>query len=141
MLRSVDMQDYMMRNPVTVSKDMDIYEAINQILVNQVSGICVTDEQNTLIGVLSEMDCLRAILSSVYNESPRAGTVEEFMTAEVISVSLSDSIVDVATDMLKHKHRRRPVIDENGKLLGQVSCRQLLRAVQEFATPQHPPKN
>lgn len=141
MLRSVDMQDYMMRNPVTVDKDMDVYNAIQVILANQVSGVCVIDGENKLIGILSEIDCLRAILSSVYNESPRAGVVEEFMTSNIISVQLSDNIVDVAADMLKHKHRRRPVVDENGLLLGQVTCRQLLRAVQEFTTPKKPIKN
>jgi len=71
--------------------------------------LCVVDEHDILIGVLSEMDCLRAILSSVYNESPAVGEVSEFMTREVISVSLHDSIVDVANDMLKHKHRRKGV--------------------------------
>lgn len=141
MLRSVNMQDYMMRNPVTVHKDMDVYGAIQIILANQVSGICVVDEDNKLIGILSEIDCLRAILSSVYNESPQAGIVAEFMTANIISVKLSDNIVDVAADMLKHKHRRRPVVDENGLLLGQVTCRQLLRAVQEFTTPKKPSNN
>jgi len=135
------MQDYMMRNPVTVDKDMDVYNAIQVILANQVSGVCVIDGENKLIGILSEIDCLRAILSSVYNESPRAGVVEEFMTSNIISVQLSDNIVDVAADMLKHKHRRRPVVDENGLLLGQVTCRQLLRAVQEFTTPKKPIKN
>jgi len=33
--------------------------------------------------------------------------------------------------MLKHKHRRRPVI-ENGKLIGQVTCRQILSAIKDF---------
>jgi len=138
MLRSVEMQDYMLTHPVKVSKDMDIYDAIHEIIINRVSGICVVDEVDTLLGVLSEMDCLRAILGAVYNESPGAGSVEEFMTAEVISVSLGDNIVDVAADMLEHKHRRRPVINDSGQLIGQVTCRQLLRAVKEFAAPEDP---
>jgi CBS domain-containing protein len=84
------------------------------------------------------MDCLRAILSAVYNDSPAAGSAQDFMTKEVISVSLQDSIVDVANDMLKHKHRRRPVIDDVGRLVGQVTCRQLLRGVKEFVSPEDP---
>ena len=89
-----------------------------------------------MLGVLSEMDCLKAVLSSVYNDSPQvAGRVSDFMTKDVVSVKIDDNIVDVASDMLKHKHRRRPVIDEDGKLLGQVSCRRLLRAVKDFSGP------
>lgn len=98
----------------------------------------MVDDGGHLIGVLSELDCLRAILSSVYNEVPRVGKVSEYMTKEVISVKTTDNIVDVARDMLEHKHRRRPVIQENGLLIGQVTCRHLLRAVKEFVAPEDP---
>lgn len=135
MLRSVELKNYMLRDPVTIRANESVFEAIHKILAYKVSGISVIDEHRNLVGVLSELDCLRAILSSVYNEVPYAGEVSEYMTKEVISVGLHDSIVDVAQDMLEHKHRRRPVIDEDGKLVGQVSCRRLLRAVKEFAGP------
>jgi len=138
MLRSVELKDYMLLDPVKVKADEDVFEAIHKILSYKVSGICVVDEHNSLLGVLSELDCLKAILSSVYNENPCVGQVKDFMTTEVISVNMHDSIVDVATDMLEHKHRRRPVIDDEGILIGQVTCRQLLGAVKEFAAPSGP---
>ena len=138
MLRSVELKDYMLHDPVKMRADDDVFEAIHKILIYKVSGVCVVDEHNVLTGVLSELDCLKAILSGVYNESPCAGKVEEYMTRDVITVGLYDSIVDVANDMLKQKHRRRPVLDDDGKLVGQVTCRQLLRAVKEFAGPVDP---
>lgn len=138
MLRSVELKDYMLRDPVKIKPDADVFEAIHKILVHKVSGLCVVDERQQLLGVLSEMDCLKAILGAVYNESPYAGTVSEYMTSDVITVKMHDSIVDVATDMLEHKHRRRPVVEDDGRLIGQVSCRQLLRAVKEFAAPVDP---
>jgi CBS domain-containing protein len=138
MLKSVDMQDYMLSNPVKIKADTDVFEAIHQILIYKVSGLCVVDDNNILIGVLSEMDCLRAILGAVYNDAPAVGVASEFMTKEVISVALHDNIVDVANDMLKHKHRRRPVIDQRGRLVGQVTCRQLLRGVKDFVSPLDP---
>ncbi|MFB3078881.1 MAG: CBS domain-containing protein, partial [Lysobacterales bacterium] len=45
-----------------------------------------------------------------------------------------DQITDVAISMLDHKHRRRPVVID-GKLVGQVTCRQILKAIKEFAVP------
>ena len=137
MLRSVEMKDYMLSNPIKMKGDDNVFDAIHQILVYKVSGVCVVDDNDFLIGVLSELDCLKAVLGSVYNESP-VGTIKEFMTKDVVTVSLHDNIVDVATDMLKHKHRRRPVVQDDGKLIGQVTCRQLLRAVKEFASPADP---
>jgi len=138
MLRSVELKDYMLHDPVKMKSTDDVFEAIHKILVYKVSGICVVDEHNVLKGVLSELDCLKAILSSVYNDAPYAGQISEYMTSEVICVGLYDNIVDVAADMLEHKHRRRPVIDDDGKLVGQVTCRQLLRAVKEFTGPVDP---
>jgi len=131
MLRSVELEDYMLYNPIKVNVNGDIYDAVNEILNHKISGVCVVDDENNLVGVLSEIDCLRAILSSIYNEGA-VGKIREYMTTDVISASPHEDIVDVATDMLKHKHRRRPVI-ENGKLIGQISCRQLLGAVKRFA--------
>ena len=134
MLRSVEIENNMLHNPVKVKPEDNVYDAIHQILVFKVSGVCVVDEDDKLIGVLSEVDCMRAILSAVYNDAP-VGAVSEYMTKAVITASLHENIVDVAADMLEHKHRRRPVVDDEGHLIGQVTCRQLLRAVKEFASP------
>jgi Mg/Co/Ni transporter MgtE len=41
-----------------------------------------------------------------------------------------DDIVDVAASMLDHKHRRRPVVLD-GRLVGQVTCRQILKVIGE----------
>lgn len=43
--------------------------------------------------------------------------------------------MDVAADMLKQKIRRRPVVGSDGELLGQITIRQILRAVKEFSSP------
>jgi CBS domain-containing protein len=137
MLRSVDMQDYMLHNPPTVKADDNLFDAIHIILASRISGVSVVDDSHKLVGMLSEMDCLKGILSAVYNKSP-AGNVEEFMSINVTTVSLHDNIVDVASNMLERKQRRRPVLDQDGTLIGQVSCRQLLRAAKEFALPEDP---
>ena len=131
MLRTVEMESFIHLDPVKVKAEDDIFEAIHLLSAYRVSGACVVDDGGYLVGVLSELDCLRAILGSVYNESP-VGKVGEFMTENVITVKRTDNIVDVASDMLKHKHRRRPVVQDDGLLIGQVTCRQLLAAVKEF---------
>ena len=131
MLHSVDMSDYVLHHPIKLKADDNILDAIERILEHGVSGICVVDEHEHLVGVLSELDCMKAILAATYNETP-IGLISDFMTTDVVSVQLHENIVDLAQDMLEHKHRRRPVIDEDGTLLGQVTCRQLLRAVKDF---------
>ncbi len=133
MLQSVDLRDYMLTNPVKVKEDDNLLDAMKAIIDNKVSGVCVVDNKSALIGILSEMDCLSAILKATYNDVG-VGMVSEYMIKDNIVVAHPhDDIIDVSQDMLKRKHRRRPVIDD-GKLVGQVSCRQLLSAVSKFNT-------
>ncbi len=131
MLQSVNLRDYMLTNPVKVKPTDNILEAMQVIIDNKISGVCVVDEQNNLVGILSELDCLRAALSAIYNNS-KIGEVSEFMASDNLVVSNpNEDIVDVAQDMLLKNKRRRPVV-EDGKLVGQITCRQLLAAVKRF---------
>lgn len=131
MLQSVNLRDYILANPVKVKATDNIFDAMQVIIDNKISGVCVVDEQNNLVGILSELDCLRAALGAIYNEGA-LGEVRDYMASDNLVVAHPDEdIVDVAQDMLMKNKRRRPVV-ENGKLVGQITCRQLLTAVRRF---------
>jgi CBS domain-containing protein len=130
MLHSVDLRDYMITNPIKVRDNANLFDTMKIIIDNKVSGVCVIDENKALVGVLSEMDCLAAILKATYNEVG-VGLVNQYMTKDVIVAHPSEGIINIAQDMLLKNQRRRPVV-ENGELVGQVSCRQLLSAVNKF---------
>jgi CBS domain-containing protein len=135
MLKKVDLEHYMLKHPVTIHPDASLFEAVHLILVNKISGLCVVDETGKLVGLLSELDCLRGVLSATYNQGG-VGRVREVMSASDIQVAhTGDAIVDIAEDMLRHKRRRRPVVDQSGRLVGQITIRQILRAVKEFSNP------
>ena len=131
MVGSVEINDYMLKTPVTAKPELTVYEAALRILNNKVSGLVVIDERRALMGMLSELDCLRVILPSVYNnEEFGSALVGDVMAREVEVQHPHDDLVDVATSMLDHKHRRRPVV-QDGLLVGQVTCRQILKVVIE----------
>lgn len=133
MLREVELMHYMVPNPVFVKPEANLFEAITLIEESKVSGLCVVDDDHVLVGVLSEMDCLRGVLSAVYNDSG-IGNVADFMSHENLCVAgLHESIADVAEKMLNSKRRRRPVVDAHGRLIGQITIRQILKAVKGFA--------
>ena len=126
---STGIERYLAEQDVRVTADMNVYEASQTILANKASGASVVDADGNLTGVLSELDCLRAMVTSVYNGSdPGGALVGDIMTTEVEVADADDDIIRVATSMLEKKRRRRPVM-KDGKLIGQISCRQLLRAV------------
>jgi CBS domain-containing protein len=137
-LSKTKISEFMVENPISVRPEMDVYEAAQEILTNQVSGATVIDENGKLVGMLSELDCLKAIVTSVYNGAdPGGALVGEIMTSNVEVNDPDEGILAVATSMLDHKHRRRPVV-KDGVLQGQLTCRQILKAVTDYAEDSHP---
>lgn len=131
MLQSVNLRDYMLPNPVKVRADDNVLDAMQVIIDNKISGVCVVDNDGNLVGILSELDCLRAVLGAVYNNSGIGMVSDHMATDNLVVAHPNEDIVDVAQDMLLKNKRRRPVV-ENGKLIGQITCRQLLSAVKKF---------
>jgi CBS domain-containing protein len=89
------------------------------------------DEAGYLVGVMSEVDCLRGILNKTYHKEEVGGTVGEFMTTKVDTVDGNTDIIAVAEQFIQRGRRRIPVVEE-GKLIGQVSRKDILRAVHDF---------
>jgi CBS domain-containing protein len=129
-----NIEQCMHRSPLTITQDKNIVDAVERMLEYKLTGLTVVDEHSHVVGVISEVDCIRAILNAIYNdgEADEAGTVEDFMTKSVNFCSPSDGIVEVAESMLATKQRRRPVIAD-GKLVGQVSSGNILWALMEFS--------
>ena len=136
-MAKTNISEFMIENPVSVSPTMNVYEAAHEILTNQVSGVAVIDENGKLAGMLSELDCLQAIVTGVYNGAdPGGALVGDIMTADVEVNDPEDEILAVAKSMLDHKHRRRPVM-KDGVFQGQLTCRQILKAVTDYADENH----
>ncbi len=136
MLQSVNGRDYMSRKPVTFSPDTNIFQAIHELLTHKISGGTVINDKNEVVGVLSEFDCLKAILDGSYYGEVN-GTVEQYMTANVETINADVDILEVAKRLLDGKRRRLPVI-EDGKFAGQFSIRSILKAVKDFDVPPDP---
>ncbi|MBA6419249.1 CBS domain-containing protein [Pseudomonas neustonica] len=130
MLKSIKVRDYMTSDLVTFTADMDLFRAIDRLLVNQISGAPVLDEHGNLVGLLSEGDCLKGILAGSYFEEV-GGTVASVMTVVVETIDADADIVKAAEHFIRMRRRRLPVIDE-GRLVGQISRRDILRAMQKY---------
>ena len=136
MKKSVDVNDFMVKHPVLVTPDTELFEAIQKILRYKLSGVTVIDNERHPVGMLSELDCLRAILSDTYYaEGPGNIHVADHMTPTVECVDAHSDVIGIAKSMLDHKRRRRPVVDEHNKVVGQITCRAILRCVKAFGGP------
>ena len=136
MSRAISLDHYMVKRPVRVNANATVLEAVELILEHSVSGVCVVDDNQKLVGVLSELDCLRAIVEKIYvNKQSSAGLVHEVMTKDVESNKPGDDIITVAASMLENKRRRRPIVKADN-LVGQITCRQILGAIKDFTLPE-----
>lgn len=126
--KQVSVAKYMVTDLITFRKDQTIYEVMKLLLKNNISGGCVVDEKNNLLGVISKGDCLKHISDSRYFNMPIDDiTVEKRMTSNVQTIDVGMSLLDTAKKFVENKFRRFPVT-ENGNLVGQISQGDVIRA-------------
>ena len=120
-----------------------VQEAIELLLKHRISGAPVVEEGRRLVGILSEVDCLRVLASGAFHETGYAEhlTVCELMSTEITSIAPDTDLYRIA-GLFRQRWRRLPVV-EGGRLLGQVSRRDVLRCIRELGrrgrtTPPHP---
>jgi CBS domain-containing protein len=129
-MRSVKVKDYMATQLVTLSAEVSAIEAMRLFLQKGISGAPVVGAKGELIGVLSEADLMQVVIQDSYYDE-NAGVVADFMKFPVETVDANADIYSVAERFIHEKRRRYPVL-ENGKLIGQISRRDILRAVEDF---------
>ena len=125
----------MTRNVVTIDPDADILQAREIMSKNNFRHLPVVDENNFLIGIVSDRD-IRSVLPSSHladdvgkEELKRFSGIKmkDIMTKNPITLSPLDTIQD-ALILLEKKHFGAfPVVDEQKKLIGIISVRDLLR--------------
>ena len=129
--RAAKARDYMARNLVVLAPEMDVLHAIGIFVEKQISGAPVLDRFGTLVGMLSEKDCMRIALTAGYY-GEWGGRIEEYMHAPVATIDADMPIVEVAQLFAEREYRRYPVT-EDARLVGQISRSDVLRALQEIA--------
>ena len=120
--------DYMTRKLITFRSDERMERVIDALIKYRISGAPVVNEKHELIGIISEGDCIKQISESRYYNMPMDNvTVEKHMVKNVDTIDGNMNIFDAANQFLESKHRRFPIV-ENGKLVGQISQKDILKA-------------
>jgi CBS domain-containing protein len=120
-------RDYMTRDLVTLAPQTEILQALQTLIKRDVAGAPVVDGSGTLLGMLTEKDCMQVALNATYH-SEYGGVVADFMSSPAVSISPDAGVVEVVKLFLENRYHRYPVV-ENGRLIGQVSRRDVMRAL------------
>tara|TARA_B110000014_G_scaffold183907_1_gene132967 strand:+ start:984 stop:1391 length:408 start_codon:yes stop_codon:yes gene_type:complete len=124
-------KEFMAENLITFSPNTPIELAMESFLDNKISGAPITNEEGQLVGVLSEKDCMRTLFESSYYNN-LGGYVKEYMSTNITTVNVHQTLSNVVDQFMKSRYRRFPVM-EGTKLVGQISRRDVIRAIMKLS--------
>lgn len=113
----------MSRDPIAISPEASIQEAIELMKTHSIRHLAVVDEQERLVGWVSDTELRGVFMASMIEEL----TVGDVMIADPITVSSSDVLEQAALLISKHKIGGMPVL-EDGKLVGIITVVDILEA-------------
>jgi len=132
MIQTLTARNIMVKRLVTLRTGMDVYAAINTLLKHRISGAPVLDEKGDYVGVFSEKCSMRVILDAACESLPQS-IIDPFIDRHARTIEEDTDLLTIAQMFEETPYRRLPVLDGT-KVVGQVSRRDLLRAVHDMLT-------
>ena len=129
--KTLFVRDFMTKELICLSADMNILQAISLLLRHQISGAPVIDNDNKLVGILTERDCIQVAVHAGYFDD-FGGQVSDYMRRPVETVLANDNLMDIAQKFITSSFRRYPVVDQ-GLLIGLITRRDILQALEHEA--------
>lgn len=117
----------MTKNVVTVKSDTPIDRALELLIEKNITGLPVVNDDRTLIGIISEKDMLKLLPSQ---EDESAAIVADFMTKEITCFDQDEDLIAICECLVNNNFRRVPIVS-NGKLVGIISRRDIIKYILE----------
>ncbi len=136
--------DVMTKGVITAKGDSDIREVSALLSQNRISGLPVVDEEDHVIGVVSEADILfmagmekghtfkdilRHILGDPLPKRKHGDRIGDIMSSPAITTRPEADIREVAGILESKRIKRLPVVDSENRLLGIISRADIVRAM------------
>jgi CBS domain-containing protein len=113
-------------SPATVSVDATVEQAIQTMIDRRVGAVAVIDEQGVVAGMFTERDVLAKFALS--GKEPKSTPVREMMSPIVEMATEATTPSEALAVMVERHYRHMPIANEQGKLLGICSIRNILQA-------------
>ena len=108
--------------------EMDVFDAIDRLLKHQISGAPVVDASGNFVGVFSEQCSISLLVAAAYDSAP-TNRIDPFIDRDVATIEPDTDLLTIAERFINSHQRRLPVL-ENGRLVGQISRRDVLKAAR-----------
>lgn len=120
-------RDIMTDTVIVTRGDAIVTDVIKLLLRWHISGLPVVDDEGNLVGIITEHDLMNFAISGDAADT----RVSEVMTTKVEKYSPDTLVVEVINSFASHRIRRVPVV-ENGKVVGIISRRDILREMDRI---------
>jgi len=111
----------MIYDPVTIKRGRTVGNALDLMAEYHIGGIPVVDDEGRLVGIVTNRD-LRF-------QRDMSTLIDDVMTKENLIVTHQQTDLDSASQiLLKHKIEKLPVVDEDGRLIGLITYKDITKA-------------
>lgn len=132
-IQAPSVTQYMTRKLITFKPETEMSEVIDSLLKNRITGAPVLNNRGEVVGLIDDKDCLKVLFAGAYYNHPvEKNIVSRYMSTIMKTISTDMDILGVSEIFLQTNFKRLLVMDDSGKLVGQISRRDALRAVQEM---------
>lgn len=117
--------------PLVVANSSDTIFMISNLMKERKVGSIIIinqDEQNYPIGIITERDIVRRVISD--GKDPKITKVDDIKTTSLITIDPETSVYDAALIMTKYRIRRLPVVKDN-TLYGIITSDDLVKYLYE----------
>ncbi len=109
----------MINDPITISKEQTVGDALMMMKENKIGGIPVIDSENLLIGIVTNRD-LRF-------QQDMGRKIDDVMTKTGLITTHKTDLINAAEILLHNKIEKLPVVDDQGKLVGLITYRDITK--------------
>jgi CBS domain-containing protein len=125
--------EFMDRRFTTFAPEVPLKKAMFILVKKNLLAAIVVDKEDQPVGILSEKDCLKLMMEKAYSQRPW-GNVQDYMHEAPGGIPSTMPAPEAGEIMIKHNYRRLPVVD-NGKLVGQITRRDLILGMHRRLYP------
>lgn len=115
-------RDIMIDDIIAVKKDTRLGKIIRLLVQNRITGLPVVDEDNHLIGMVSEKDVLKVL----YSGKIKGKIVEDIMSTEITAFKENEDLMTIIKCLVDNNFRRVPITSGN-ILKGIITRRDIIK--------------
>lgn len=128
-VEEIHVEDVMTRTPITVPQSTTVDEVAKLMRDHKIGSVIVVSSSNNPVGIVTERDLVIKVIAE--GKAPSEVKVSEIMSSPLISITPRTRLIEAARLMARKNIRRLVVVDE-GKLVGIVTARDILKVAPEI---------